>query len=115
MEANENKPKTDAEKIERAIQLLRPRKRRKYNRKNNGTMQEVTFEVKNNDELRYIISCLLRVCMLALENEEGFCSPRLSNCSEDMTIATVLDLADSLQPDLQLESYDELEKFLLED
>lgn len=67
-------------------------------------MQEVTFEVTSNGELRYVISYLLRLCILALENEEGFCSPRLSNCSEDLTIATILDLADSLMPDAQLDS-----------
>lgn len=107
--------KTDNEKLQEAIQLLRPRKRRKYNRESNSTMHEVTFEVTSNGELRYIISCLLRVCILALENEEGFCSPRLSNCSEDLTIATILDLADSLMPDAQLDSYDSLEELLLEE
>lgn len=106
---------TDTEKLQQAIQLLRPRKRRNYNRDSNATMQEVTFEVTNNGELRYIISCLLRVCILALENEEGFCSPRLSSCSEDLTIATILDLADTLMPDSQLDSYDSLEKLFLEE
>lgn len=113
METDKNIPKTDKETLEEAIQLLRPRNRRHYRRKNNQNMQEVTFEVSNNGELRYIISCLLRVCILALENEEGFCSPRLSSCSEDLTIATILDLADSLQPDSQLDSYDALEELLM--
>lgn len=113
METNKGIAKTDKEKLEEAIQLLRPRKRRPYRRTNNDTIQEVTFEVTGNGELRYIISCLLRVCILALENEEGFCSPRLSSCSEDLTIATILDLADTLMPDSQLDSYDALEEVLL--
>jgi hypothetical protein len=106
---------TDTEKLQHAIRLLRPRKRRKYNRDSPVTLQEVTFEVTSNGELRYIISCLLRICILALENEEGFCSPRLSSCSEDLTIATILDLADTLMPDSQLDSYDSLEELLLEE
>lgn len=106
---------TDTEKLEHAIRLLRPRKRRKYNRDSPVTLQEVTFEVTSNGELRYIISCLLRVCILALENEEGFCSPRLASCSEDLTIATILDLADALMPDSQLDSYDALENLLFEE
>ncbi|MGO3184156.1 MAG: hypothetical protein ACTIJ9_15115 [Aequorivita sp.] len=114
METNKSIAKTDKEKLEEAIQLLKPRKRRHYRRDNNDTMQEVSFEVTSNGELRYIISCLLRVCILALENEEGFCSPRLSSCSEDLTIATILDLADTLMPDAQLDSYDSLEELLLE-
>tara|TARA_R110002124_G_scaffold5301_1_gene33063 strand:+ start:70507 stop:70854 length:348 start_codon:yes stop_codon:yes gene_type:complete len=113
METNKNNTITDTEKLEEIISLLRPRNRIKYNRERNPIMQEVSFEVMDNGELRYIISCLLRVCILALENEEGLCSPRLSNCSEDLTIATILDLADSLLPDAQLESYDAIEKLLL--
>ena len=106
---------TDTEKLQKAIQLLQPRTRRKYNRNSPVTLQEVTFEVMSNGELRYIISCLLRVCILALENEEGFGSPRLSSCSKDLTIATILDLADTLMPDSQLDSYDSLENLLLEE
>ncbi|AFL80509.1 hypothetical protein Aeqsu_1008 [Aequorivita sublithincola DSM 14238] len=115
METNKNIPKTDKEKLEEAIQLLSPRKRRKYNRESNDNMQEVTFEVTNNGELQYIISCLLRVCILSLENEDGFWSPRLYNCSEDQTVATVLELVDALMPNSQLYSYDDLEELLLEE
>ncbi len=113
METNKKNTITDTEKLEEIIALLRPRNRIKYNRERNPIMQEVSFEVSDNGELRYIISCLLRVCILALENEEGLCSPRLSYCSEDLTIATILDLADNLLPDAQLESYDAIEKLLL--
>ena len=92
METNKSISKTDKERVAEAIELLRPRKRKHYRRDNNVTMQEVSFEVTSNGELRYIISCLLRVCILALENEEGFCSPRLASCSEDLTIATILEI-----------------------
>ncbi len=115
METNKNIPKTDKEKLEEVVKLLRPRKRRHYRREHNDTMQEVTFEVTNNAELCYIITSLIRVCILALENEDGFFSPRLSNGSEDYSIATILDLAVTLIPDGQLYSYDALEELLLEE
>lgn len=113
MGTKESINKTDKEKLEAVIQLLNPRKRRNRQQENNESMQEVTFEVTDNGELRYIISCLLRVCILALEGDNDFCSPRLANCSKDMTIATILDLVDSIQPDEQLTSYDAIEKLLL--
>lgn len=114
METNNAPNSTDREKLEEAIKLLNPRTRKHYKRKDNATMQEVTFEVEDNGELRYIISCLLRTCILALDSENDFASPRLINCSKELTIATVLDLVDSLLPDAQLASYDAIEKLLLE-
>ncbi|PKQ45097.1 hypothetical protein [Confluentibacter flavum] len=114
MEANNTPNRTDRETLEEAIKLLNPRTRKRYKREDNATMQEVTFEVEDNGELRYIISCLLRTCILALDSENDFASPRLSNCSKELTIATVLDLVDSLLPDAQLASYDAIEKLLLE-
>ncbi|OGS72631.1 MAG: hypothetical protein A3F91_06865 [Flavobacteria bacterium RIFCSPLOWO2_12_FULL_35_11] len=113
METKDTINKTDKEKLEAVIQLLNPRKRRNLKRENSELMQEVTFEVTDNGELRYIISCLLRVCILALEGDSDFSSPRLANCSKDLTIATILDLVDSIQPDEQLVSYDAIEKLLL--
>lgn len=104
---------TDKDKLETIFRLLNPRERKNYKREDNPTMQEVTFEVSDNGELRYIISCLLRTCILALDSENDFASPRLSNCSKELTIATVLDLVDSLLPDAQLASYDAIEKLLL--
>ncbi|WP_175445468.1 HEPN domain-containing protein [Ulvibacter litoralis] len=101
------------ETLQAAVRLLRPRVRHEYPGDSPIHLQEVTFEVANHGELRYLISCLLRVCMLALENTQGFGSPRLSHCSDRLTIATVLELADSLQPDQQLDSYDALESLLL--
>ncbi|PKQ44462.1 hypothetical protein [Confluentibacter flavum] len=114
METNSTPNRTDWEKLEEAIKLLNPRTRKHYKREDNVTMQEVTFEVEDNGELRYIISCLLRTCILALDSENDFASPRLLNCSKELTIATVLDLVDSLLPDAQLTSYDAIEKLLLE-
>lgn len=113
MKTKDSTYKTDKEKLEAVIQLLNPRKRRNRQRENNESMQEVIFEVTDNGELRYIISCLLRVCILALEGDNDFSSPRLANCSKDLTIATILDLVDSIQPDEQLVSYDAIEKLLL--
>ncbi|WOD44171.1 hypothetical protein [Hwangdonia lutea] len=113
MERNNTKDMTDKEKLETVLRLLYPRERKYYKREDNPTMQEVTFEVSDNGELRYIISCLLRTCILALDSENDFASPRLSNCSKEMTIATVLDLVDSILPDAQLVSYDAIEKLLL--
>tara|TARA_R110002050_G_scaffold281956_2_gene429665 strand:+ start:40572 stop:40934 length:363 start_codon:yes stop_codon:yes gene_type:complete len=104
---------TNKEKLETVFRLLNPRERKFYTREENPVMQETTFEVTDNGELRYIISCLLRTCILALGSENDFASPRLSNCSKEMTIATVLDLVDSILPDAQLTSYDAIEKLLL--
>ena len=106
--------KADRATLEKAIELLYPRTRKYYRREDNPIMQEVSFEVEDNGELRYIISCLLRTCILALDSENGFASPRLNNCSKELTVATVLDLVDSLLPDAQLASYDAIEKLLLE-
>ncbi|GGK10970.1 hypothetical protein GCM10007962_01330 [Yeosuana aromativorans] len=113
MERNDTKDMTDKEKLEVVFGLLNPRERKHYRREDSPTIQEVTFEVTDNGELRYIISCLLRICILALDSENDFASPRLSNCSKDLTIATVLDLVDSILPDAQLASYDAIEKLLL--
>ncbi|PHS54024.1 MAG: hypothetical protein COB01_02445 [Lutibacter sp.] len=103
---------SDKEKLEAIIQLLNPRKRKHYKSEDKQLLQEVTFMVEDKGELRYMISCLLRVCILALGGEGGFCAPRLSNCSQNLTIATLLELADALLPDDQLISYDAIEKLL---
>lgn len=113
MKTEDTNNMTNKEKLETVFRLLNPRERKLYKRKDNPVMQEVSFEVTDNGELRYIISCLLRTCILALDSENDFASPRLSNCSKEMTIATVLDLADSILPDAQLASYDAIEKLLL--
>ena len=113
MERKDITDRTDKEKLLEIIKLLNPRERKYYKRENNATMQEVIFEVEDNGELRYIISCLLRTCILALDSENNFASPRLSNCSKELTVATVLDLVDSILPDAQLISYDSIEKLLL--
>lgn len=115
METNDTAPISDKEKLGKIIQLLNPRNRKHYKREDSKTMQEVTFEVSDNGELRYIISCLLRTCILALDSDNDFASPRLNNCSKDLTIATVLDLVDSILPDAQLASYDSIEKLLLKE
>ena len=114
MKRKNKKHKVDRAKLEKAIKLLHPRERKHYRREGSPIMQEVTFEVEDNGELRYIISCLLRTCILALDSENDFSSPRLNNCSKELTIATVLELVDSLLPDAQLSSYDAIEKLLLE-
>ena len=113
MKTKNKKHKKDKETLERVFRLLNPRDRKYYRREGNPVMQEVTFEVTDNGELRYIISSLLRVCILALDSENDFASPRLNNCSKDLTIATVLDLVDSILPDAQLASYDAIERLLL--
>ena len=113
METKETKEMTDKEKLEAVKKLLNPRARKVYKHPLERIMQEVTFEVEDNGELRYIISCLLRTCILALDSENDFASPRHVNCSKDLTIATVLDLVDSLLPDAQISSYDAIEALLL--
>ena len=113
MKTKDKKQKTNKETLDMIFKLLNPRERKHYKREDSPIVQEVSFEVEDNGELRYIISCLLRTCILALDSENDFASPRLSNCSKDLTIATVLDLVDSLLPDAQLASYDAIEKLLL--
>jgi len=105
---------SDKEKLEAIVKLLSPRKRKCF--KIDGeqlSSQEVTFMVENNGELRYIISCLLRVSILALESDGVLCPPRLPFCSNESTVVTILELIDNILPDDQLSSYDEIEKLLL--
>ena len=71
------------------------------------------YMVKNNDKLCYIISCLLRVSILALESEGTLCPPRLPFCSNESAIITILELIDNILPADQLSSYDEIEKLVL--
>lgn len=78
MENKDNTIGSNKEKLETIIKLLSPRKR-KYYKINDEELssQEVTFMVENNGELLYIISCLLRVSILALEGDGVLCPPRL--------------------------------------
>lgn len=69
---NATNNKSDKEKLKAVIQLLKPRERKHYNREQYGIMQEVVFEVSDNGELCYIISCLLRLCILCLDRESDF-------------------------------------------
>jgi hypothetical protein len=113
MKNKDNIIESDKEKITAVKQLLNPRKRRHYKSSDKQTLQEVTFMVTDNGELRYIISCLLRVCILALDGEGELSSPRLPNCSKELTVTTLLELIDSILPDEQLESYDKIEQLIL--
>ncbi|MEN3324447.1 hypothetical protein VP395_11970 [Mariniflexile soesokkakense] len=113
MKTKNKKHRKDRETLDKVFRLLHPRERKYYRREDSPVMQEATFEVTDNGELRYIISSLLRVCILALDSENDFASPRLNNCSKELTIATVLELVDSILPDAQLASYDAIEKLLL--
>ena len=69
MEGKDTRDMTDKQKLEAVFRLLNPRERKYYRREDNPIMQEVTFEVTDNGELRYIISCLLRTCILALQRK----------------------------------------------
>jgi len=109
---NNNNP--DKEKLEAIIKLLSPRKRKYYKiDEEELSSQEVTFMVENNDELRYIISCLLRVSILALESDGNLCPPRLPFCSNESAVITILELIDNILPADQLSSYDEIEKLVI--
>tara|TARA_R110001583_G_scaffold25463_4_gene92082 strand:+ start:2135 stop:2506 length:372 start_codon:yes stop_codon:yes gene_type:complete len=104
----------DIEKLEAIKGLLRPRKQNHYNNGDEPT-QDVTFKVADNSELRYVISCLLRVSMMALEFEGTLCSPRLPYFSKELAVVTILELIDDILPDDQLDSYDKIEELLLSD
>jgi hypothetical protein len=104
----------DKEKLAALIKHLSPRKRKYYTfNEEEFESQEVTFMVENNDELRYIISCLLRVSILALESEGTLCPPRLPFCSNESTVVTILELIDNILPADQLSGYDEIEKIVV--
>lgn len=102
------------EQLEAIKELLRPRKRYRYGNKDEPP-QEVSFRVDNNNELRYVISCLLRVSMMALESEGTLSSPRLPYISKELAVVTILELIDDILPDDQLDSYDKIEKLVLSD
>lgn len=106
--SKDNNNNLDKKKLEAIIKLLSPRKRQ-----GNQSFQEVIFMVEDNCELRYVISCLLRVSILALESEGTLSPPRLPFCSNGSAVVTVLELIDNILPDDQLSSYDEIEKLLL--
>ncbi|WP_339916946.1 hypothetical protein [Yeosuana marina] len=113
MEGNtKNNKKTDKEKLAAIKGLLRPRKRRFY-KSGKETSQEVIFHVSDNSELRYVISCLLRVSIAALELEGTPSSPRTPYLSNELAIVTILELINDILPDDQLESYDAIEKLFL--
>ncbi|MCK0137297.1 hypothetical protein [Arenibacter sp. S6351L] len=103
------------EVLEAVKGILRPRNGESDKMRRGIHFKEVSLEVSDNDHLRYIISCLLKVCILALENENGFSSPRYSHCSKKLSVATVLELVDSLLPEEQLASYDAIEKLVVTD
>lgn len=115
MEINSQRnKKLDKEKLEAIKGLLKPRKRN-HNKNRDETTQDVTFRVEDNSELRYVISCLLRVSMTALEFEGTLFSPRLPDISTELSVVTILELIDDILPDEQLESYDKIEELLLSD
>lgn len=114
MKNKKRNKKSDKDKLEAITKLLSPRKRKYYKIDDQElSSQEVTFMVENNGELRYIISCLLRVSILALEGDGILCPPRLPFCSNESAVITILELIDNILPDDQLSSYDEMEKLLL--
>ncbi len=114
MKNKDNTKGSDKEKLEAIVKLLIPRKRKYYKIDDEQlSSQEVSFMVENNGELRYIISCLLRVSILALEGDGILCPPRLPFCSNESAVITILELIDNILPDDQLSSYDEIEKLLL--
>lgn len=115
MKGKEKKHKnsSDKQKLEAITNLLKQSQRKQYDSGIKRNFQEITIPVADNDELRYLISRLLRVCILALENENTFSSPNLSNCSKTLTIASILELIDNLLPDVQLATYDSIERLLL--
>ncbi|WP_141402521.1 hypothetical protein, partial [Sediminicola luteus] len=66
--------------------------------KGEGGPQEVTFRVQDNGELRYIISCLLRVSIAALEQEGNSMSPRLPYLSNETAVVAILELINDILP-----------------
>tara|TARA_R110002096_G_scaffold429949_1_gene643322 strand:+ start:2971 stop:3342 length:372 start_codon:yes stop_codon:yes gene_type:complete len=114
MKNKKRNKKSDKDKLEAITKLLSPRRRKYYKIDDQElSSQEVTFMVENNGELRYIISCLLRVSILALEGDGILCPPRLPFCSNESAVITILELIDNILPDDQLSSYDDIEKLLL--
>ncbi len=112
MDNKNNRMESNKEKLEQIEKLLRPRKRKQHKNTEQKSSQEVVFMVENNAELRYIISSLLRVSILALESDRAICPPRLPYCSSDSIVVTILELIDNILPDDQLKSYDEIEELL---
>ena len=114
MEKNEESQINEKELLDKVIGLLNPRKRR-YHGKDEPQVQEVVFKVENNSELRYVISCLLRLCMSTIDNENELDSPRLPFQSKDDAVITILEMVIDILPDDQLDSYDRIEKLLLKE
>ncbi|MDY7396334.1 hypothetical protein UMM65_13870 [Aureibaculum sp. 2210JD6-5] len=113
MKNKKKNKQSNKEKLEAIKGLLNPRKRKTYYKNNRKPSQEVTFMVNNNSELRFVISCLLRASIAALETEGTSNSPRLPYYTNEMAVVTLLELIDNILPDDQLEAYDSIEKLLL--
>lgn len=111
MESKEEVQPNDKELLAQVVGLLKPRKRRKFGM--GEPVQEVRFKVENNSELRYVISCLLRLCMSTIENKNEMSSPRLPQLSQDDAVITILELVIDILSDDQLDSYDRIEELLL--
>jgi hypothetical protein len=113
MKNKDNIIESDKEKLAAVIKLLSPRKRKRYKNNVKESSQEVIFMVEDNSELRYIISCLLRVSIFSLESEGTLSSPRMSYFTNELAVVTILELIDNILPGDQLESYDKIEELLL--
>ena len=114
MEKNKEDHSNEKELLDKVISLLNPRKRR-FHGNDEPQVQEVVFKVENNSELRYVVSCLLSLCMSTIDNENELDSPRLPFLSKDDAVITILELVIDILPDDQLDSYYRIEKLLLKE
>lgn len=79
---------------------------------NHKPMMKGEYAIGDNDELLFIISCLLKTCVLALEGEANFSLSALSNADPKSNIIVALEFIINLLPREQMVCLDEITKIL---
>ncbi|PCE63109.1 hypothetical protein [Sediminicola luteus] len=75
---------------------------------------QIPITVRDNSELLYLISSLLKTVVVASRSTEGLYSPSLESHGTEAPLTTVLELAIQLLPDQQMESLDQIKKLLFD-
>ena len=81
---------------------------------NNKPMMKGEFLIKDNDELLFNISCLLKTCVLALEGDATFSSSALSNADPKSNVTVALEFIINLLPREQMVVLDEITDIISE-
>ncbi|WP_445736182.1 hypothetical protein [Mariniflexile sp.] len=79
---------------------------------NNVPVQKFEFPIGNNEELLFNVSCLMKVCALALDGEASHSSATISNSGTKENIVVALEFIINLLPRQQMVCLDEISGIL---